>query len=128
MQDRNVILDHRSFANDDAGRVVDEDAFADPRGRVDVGLENARRAALQIMRKIPATAIPKPVCQTVRLQRLKALEIEYRHQETVACGVAIVDSLNIHAHGRAPIRLILMHCFERLPNQIGIEIGMVEPL
>ena len=33
LQDRDVVLDHRRLADDEAGRVVEEDALADARGR-----------------------------------------------------------------------------------------------
>ena len=39
MQDRNVILDHRSLADDQPGGVVEENAATDFRSRIDVALE-----------------------------------------------------------------------------------------
>jgi hypothetical protein len=54
MQDRDVVLDQRSLAADEAGGVVEEDAAADARRGIDVGLEYRRRPALQIIRKILA--------------------------------------------------------------------------
>ena len=46
MQERAIVADHRRLADDDAGGVIEHDAVADPRGGVDVDLENARREAL----------------------------------------------------------------------------------
>ncbi len=52
VQDRDVVADDGGLANDEAGGVVEEDALADTGGRIDVGLEDAGGAALQIERKI----------------------------------------------------------------------------
>ena len=52
LQHGDVVLDHGRRADDKAGRMVEEDAAADPRRRVDVGLEHLGRAALQIEREI----------------------------------------------------------------------------
>src|SRR5689334_16248907 len=40
VQDRNVIFDNRRLADDETSRVIEEDAAADLRRRVDVTLEN----------------------------------------------------------------------------------------
>src|SRR5690606_5163092 len=40
MQDRDVILDDRRLADDEARGMVEENTLADARGRVDVSLEN----------------------------------------------------------------------------------------
>ena len=58
VQDRDVVLDHRRLANDEAGGVVEEDALADAGGRVDIGLEHRGGAALQIEREILAAMVP----------------------------------------------------------------------
>src|SRR5689334_24374798 len=54
VQDRDVVLDHSGLAADKTGGVVEEDAAADARGRIDVGLEHRGGAALEIIRKILA--------------------------------------------------------------------------
>ena len=56
LQDRDVVLDHRRLADDQAGRVIEEDALADARGGVDVDAEHRRSAALQIEREIAPPA------------------------------------------------------------------------
>ena len=58
MQDRHVVLDHRGFADDETGRVIEENAAADLRGGMDIALEYRRRAALQIEREIAAALAP----------------------------------------------------------------------
>ena len=57
LQDRHVVLDDRRLADHQAGGMVEEDALADPRRRIDVDVENRRGAALQIEREIPP---PRP--------------------------------------------------------------------
>ena len=48
VQDRDVIIDDRSFTDDKAGRMIEEYAAADLGGRIDVALEDRRRTALQL--------------------------------------------------------------------------------
>ena len=52
LQHRNIILDNRSHADDEPGRVIKENALADARGGMNIGLENLRRTALEIKREI----------------------------------------------------------------------------
>ena len=40
VQDRHIVLDDGRLADHQAGGVVEEDALADARGRIDVGLEH----------------------------------------------------------------------------------------
>ena len=55
MQHGNVVLHHRRFADDDVMGVIDHDALADPRARMDIDREDHRHAALQIEGEIPAS-------------------------------------------------------------------------
>src|SRR5207248_8232245 len=54
LQHRHVILDHCSLADDQSSGMIEEDPASDADSRVDVGLEDRRRAALQIVSKILA--------------------------------------------------------------------------
>src|SRR5262249_5925239 len=76
MQDRDVVLDHRGLAADEAGGVVEEDAAAEAGGRIDVGLEYRGRTALQIKGKVLAALEVEPVREAMGLQRVKTLEVE----------------------------------------------------
>ncbi len=107
--------------------MVDEDALADARGRVNIGLENGRRAALQIKREILPSLVPKPVRQPVGLDRMEALEIEHRHQEPVARRVAVVIGLDVDTNRRVPLRRLAHHHRIGLADQIRADIGMIEP-
>src|SRR6185312_2954181 len=61
VQDRNIVVDHGSFAADEAGRVIEENAASDFRGGIDVGLKHCRRTALQVEGEILATLVIEPV-------------------------------------------------------------------
>ena len=54
LQDRDIVLDHRRLPDDKAGGVIEEDALAERRRRIDVGLEDLGGAALQVEREIDA--------------------------------------------------------------------------
>src|SRR5262245_47059029 len=84
MQDRDVIADDGGFAHDQAGGMVKEDALPDAGGRVDIGLEYAGGAALQVKRKVPPTAIEQPMREAMRLQRMESLEVKDGLHETQA--------------------------------------------
>src|SRR3974390_1410873 len=128
MQDRHVVVDHRRLADDEPGRMVEEDAAADARGWIDVALENDRRAALQIHRKVLATLAQKPMRQPVRLNGVKTFVIKYRLAQTLGCGVTVDGRNYIGAKAFAELRLILERVVIGLPDQIGGAGGMVEPL
>src|SRR5882672_11952244 len=82
VQDRNVVFDQSGLAAHEAGGVIEEDAAADPGGRVDVGLEYCRRATLQIIGEILAAFLIEPMRQPMGLQRMETLEVEQRIDET----------------------------------------------
>src|SRR5690348_16792239 len=81
MEDRDVVLDDSRFTAHKTGGVVEEDTAADPGGGIDVGLKYRRRAALKIVGKVLARFAIEPVRETMRLQRVKTLEIEQRVDE-----------------------------------------------
>src|SRR5271165_7501540 len=51
MQHGDVVADLRGFPDNKAGGVIEEDAVADLRGRMNVGLEHLGGAALQVERE-----------------------------------------------------------------------------
>jgi hypothetical protein len=97
MQDRDIIIDDGGLAADKPGGMVEKDAAADPGGRIDVGLEYRRRTALQVIGEILAALQIEPMRETMRLQRMKALEVEQWVDEARGCGVAVVDGDQIGA-------------------------------
>src|SRR3954454_12687099 len=106
MQDRDVVLDKCRLTADETGGVIEEDAAADARGGVDVGLEYRRRPALQIIRKILAALQIEPMREAVGLDGVKALEIEQRVDEARRRGVAVVNGDEIGAERVAEIGII----------------------
>lgn len=64
VKDRHVVFDQRGLADHKAGGVIEEDAAADLRGRIDVGLEFRRRAALDVIGEILAAVVVEPVRET----------------------------------------------------------------
>ena len=91
LQDRDIVLDHRRLADDEAGGVVEEDAAAHRHRRIDVGLEDLRRAALQVEREVAPPRVPQPVRQAVGLDGVEALEVEQRLDVALAGRIAVVD-------------------------------------
>ena len=61
--------------------MVEEDAAADPGGRMDVGLEHLGGAALQVEREVLPAVLPQPMRQPVRLDGMEALEVQHRLDE-----------------------------------------------
>ena len=76
LQDRNIVVNHRRLADDEAGGVIEEYPLADPRRGIDVDCEYRRRAALQIERKVAPPRLQQGMREPVRLQGMKSLEIE----------------------------------------------------
>src|SRR5690242_21520411 len=76
VQDRHVVVDDSGLAADEAGGMVEEDAAADARRRIDVGLEHRRGAALQVIGKVLAALLVEPVREAMGLQGVKTLEVE----------------------------------------------------
>src|SRR6202163_4420735 len=91
VQDRDVVLDHGSLAAHEAGGVIQENPAADPGRWINIGLEYRRRTALQVIGKILAAFLIEPMRQTVGLQRMEALEVEQRVDESRGGVIAVVD-------------------------------------
>jgi hypothetical protein len=58
LQDRHVVLHQGGRADEEAGG-IEEDAAAEARGRVDIGLEHLGRAALQVEGEILVAGMPR---------------------------------------------------------------------
>jgi hypothetical protein len=105
LQDRHVVLDHRRLADDNAGSMIDEDALAHAHRRVDVDLEHLRCPALQVEGEILASRTPQPMGETVRLERVKALEVEHGLDNARAGGITVGDSGDVGAKSLADGRV-----------------------
>src|SRR5206468_10218787 len=98
LKDGDVVFDHRRLPDDEAGRMVEEDAFAERHGRVDVRLEYFRRAALQVEGEIDAALLMHPVRQAVRLQGMEPFEVKDGLDVPAAGRIAIVDCGKVDTH------------------------------
>ena len=128
MQDRDVILDHGRLAADEAGGMVEEDAAADTRGRIDVGLEHRGRTALQIGGEVLAALLEQPVRETMGLQRMKALEVEQGIDEAGGGGIAVIDGDEVGAEGVADVGIVAQRLVIGLADQVAGQCGMIEPV
>src|SRR5580704_1225175 len=89
VQHRHIVADFRGFTDDKASGVIEENATADFRGRMDIALEHYRASALQIEREISAVLLPKPMRQPVGLNGMKALVVEHRLDQPMGRRIAV---------------------------------------
>jgi hypothetical protein len=121
---RDIVLDHRGLADDEAGRVVEEDTLPDPGGRVDVGLEDLGGAALQIESQVAPVPAPEPVRQPVGLQGVEALEVEHRLEQPVAGRIAVEHRDHVGTEAEPDRRIVGDGRVEGLDDQLGRQCGM----
>ncbi len=100
MQDRDVVFDDGRFADHDAGCVIEHDSGTDARGRVDVDAERHADLILEKARERLAVAMPQPVRDAMRLQRVKSFEEQERRGDVVARRVARVRCEDVDFGGR----------------------------
>ena len=84
------------------------------------------RLPSQIIGEILAAFLMKPVRQTMGLQRVEALEVEQRVDETRGRGIAVVDRHQVGAEGIAEIGVVAQRLVIGLPDQITRQRRMVE--
>ena len=95
---------------------------------IDVDLEHLARPALEIEREVAAARLVKRVREAMRLDGLKALEEEQRVDRPVAGGIALEGRGEIRACLDADLRPEIESVVKRLPDQVGGNVGMIEPL
>ena len=105
LHERDIVAHRRRLADDEPRRVIEKDAAAEGRRRVDVGLEHFRRAALQIERELAPAVSPQPMGEPMRLHRVKTLEMQERLEQPRAGRIALDDGREIGAEGRDQRRL-----------------------
>jgi hypothetical protein len=128
LQDRDIVLDHGRLAYDQSSGMIEEDSASDAHRRINVGLEDRRRAALQIVSEILAASVPQPVSKPVRLNRVKAFEVKHRLEEAVGRRIAIDCRDNIRTERLAHRRLGLEGVGVGLTDHLSRDLGAVEPL
>ena len=76
MEHRDVVADDRGLPNHDPRTVVDEDARADARGRMDVYVEDHGDPVLEVEGEGMPALLPKPMGDSMGLEGVEALEME----------------------------------------------------
>ena len=128
LQDRDIVADGGGLPDHEAGGMVEHDALADPCGRVDVDLEHGARAALQVEREILASHQPQRMREAMRLDGVKALEIEEAIDRLVQRRVPLQGRREVGPCFEPDLRTRLERLTERLADQVGGNIGVVQPL
>ena len=108
--------------------MVDHDALAELGSRVDVDAEGARGLALQEQREIAPPVVPQRVGEAVRRQRVEPFEVEQRVDVAVAGRIAVEHGGEIGAEDAAQVGTLFEHRLERLIDQDGFDLGMIEAL
>ena len=119
LQNRYVVFNHRRFADDDAGGVVQHDPATNLRRRVDIHLERYGNLILQEDRQRPTPLIPQPVADTIGLQRVESFQIEQRGGVFIHRRVARSHRLNIAGGGGNHFRVGGVGLFHHFTNRDG---------
>ena len=128
MQQRAMIADDGRLADDDARCMVEHQAFADPRGRMDIDREDARALALEIESEILPPFDPQRMGKAVRDERMEALEVEQRLDIAMARRVAIVDGREVRAEAVPDLGAGAQDILERMANEARVDVRMIETL
>src|SRR5512144_2272879 len=128
MQNRNIIFDDSGFADNQSGRMIEENAAPDFRRRIDIALEDGRRPALKVEREVfPALSV-KPMREAMRLDGVEALVVEHRFNKTAGRRIPIDGRDNVGAEGFAKRRLILERVIIGLADHVGRDVGVIQTL
>ena len=127
VEDRHVVLDHRGRADHEAGGVVEEDAPADPRGRMDVALEHLRDPALEVEGEVAPAAVPDMVGEAVGLQRVEALEVQDRLQCPERRRIPVDHRADIGAERLPDPRIRRDRLVEGVGDEFGRQRRVPEP-
>ena len=107
--------------------MVEEDALAEGRVGVDVGLEHPRGPALQIEREVAPAEAPQRMGETMRLDRVKTLEVEQRLDEARAGGVAVEHRQDVDPERLADSGIVAREFREGLDQQHRRDVAVIEP-
>ncbi len=83
---------------------------------------------MQVIGKILAAFMVKPMRQTMGLDRMETLQIKDRVHEAAIGRIAIINRLNIDADNLRPLRIGIQHRVKGLAQNIGAQIGVPETL
>ena len=85
--------------------MIKKDAFADLGCRMDIGLKDFGRPALQIKREIVAAFRPEPMRKPMRCQRVKSFEIKQRFDQPLAARIAVEKRQEVSTESDADRRI-----------------------
>ena len=128
LQDRHVVFDHCGLADYEPRRMIEEYALADPGRRIDVDREHGRRPTLQIEREVAPTRLEHGMRQTMRLQRMEALEIEQHLHQAQAGRIAVEHGHDIRPERSAERGIAFDRVLIGLPDQRARHVAMIKTL
>src|SRR5580704_13934006 len=106
VQDRDIVFDNGGLTAYESCGVIEKDAAADLGCGIDIGLEDRRRPALQIIGKILAAFMIEPMRQTVGLQGMEALEVQQGIDEPCGRRIAVVHRHEVSAESVVEIGIV----------------------
>lgn len=124
VENGNVISDHCGFPDNNTCGMVDEEAFSNSSGGVDIYSKNLTDNALEISGHYPTVIFPEVVCCTIRGERLKSFKIEKRREVAAGRRIPGIDGNNIHSDAVADGGIIVETFFKQLVK-IGLRDSMV---
>ena len=98
LQNGDIVADHGGLTNDQPGGVVEHDALAHARRRVDIHPECGGHPILEEQCQRFPPLLPQPVRHALGLESVKTLEIKKRNVQFVACRVPIQYGLQVCPH------------------------------
>jgi hypothetical protein len=127
MEHRDIVLDHRSFADHDGMGMIDHDAAADPGCGMDVRREDDRRPALQVIGEVAPPHVPQPMRHPIGLKCLISLEIEQRLYIAVARRITVIHGKDVDPGGLRDLGFGLERILEGLHDKLAADVGIAEP-
>src|SRR4029077_19822277 len=100
-------FNYRGLANNKTCGVIEKNSASNLRCGIDVALENGRRPALQVERKILPSLAVQPVRETMSLDGVEALVIEHGFYESAGGRIAIHSGNDVGPERVPQRRLIL---------------------
>src|SRR4029078_651961 len=128
MQDRDIIFDDGGLADDQHGRMIEENAATDFRRRIDIAPEDRSCAALKVEREVLAAFSIEPVREAMRLNGVEALVVQHGLYKASGRETPIDGADNVGTEEFAKHRLVVERIAIGLADHIGRYVGVIQPL